>query len=155
MPKKIIDEFSDLPVARQRKTQLRYKRDGKCVVCGQPVVTKTYCLKHALGARERERKRMGFKRRIRSLTDRIGEKEINDEFTPLPLPYSKKMELRYKRDGKCIRCGGALATKRYCLKHAEARREAQRRRNGSKRRNNNALSYRSAAKRARRKTQKA
>lgn len=28
--KKIIDEFTDLPLSRARKRQLRYMRDGRC-----------------------------------------------------------------------------------------------------------------------------
>lgn len=44
---KIKDEFTDLNVSRQRKGQLRNKRDGKCVKCGNPnLVTKEYCEKH-------------------------------------------------------------------------------------------------------------
>ena len=32
---KIRDEFAELPLSRQRKKQLRYQRDGLCVVCGK------------------------------------------------------------------------------------------------------------------------
>ena len=71
MPGKIIDEFSHLPVSRQRKTQLRYKRDGKCMICGKPLATKYHCLKHAETVRERGRKRLGFQRRFNSLTYRL------------------------------------------------------------------------------------
>lgn len=34
MPKLIIDEFSGLPVSRQRIWQLRRERDGFCRKCG-------------------------------------------------------------------------------------------------------------------------
>jgi uncharacterized OB-fold protein len=36
MPRKPIkDEFTDLPISRQRKRQLRLIRDGKCRICGK------------------------------------------------------------------------------------------------------------------------
>lgn len=34
--KRIVDEFTALPVSRQRKHQLRRKRAGNCVQCGKP-----------------------------------------------------------------------------------------------------------------------
>ena len=123
MPTRVIDEFSNLPVSRQRKTQLRYHRDGKCIICGQPSVTKTHCLKHAYAHRERERERNGRQRQNYSALDRLGQKEIQDEFTPLPLPYSKKMKLRWRRDGMCLRCGDSAITATLCLKHAEMNRK--------------------------------
>lgn len=72
MPK-IIDEFSHLPVSHQRKTQLRYGRDGKCIICGGVLATKHHCLKHAEAARERQRQRTNAQRRSRSLTYRLRE----------------------------------------------------------------------------------
>ena len=38
--RKIHDEFTDLPVSRQRKKQLRNVKNGLCPICGQPKVTK-------------------------------------------------------------------------------------------------------------------
>ncbi len=35
MPAKIKDEFTKLPVSRQRKKQLRWLRDGLCKLCGR------------------------------------------------------------------------------------------------------------------------
>ena len=35
-PHKIQDEFTDLPISNRRKYQMRRKRDGLCVTCGQP-----------------------------------------------------------------------------------------------------------------------
>lgn len=45
MPKLIIDEFSGLPVSRQRIWQLRRERDGFCRKCGvvQAVPPSAYC----------------------------------------------------------------------------------------------------------------
>ena len=59
----ITDEFSLLPISRQRKYQLRQIRDGRCTQCGAPVIEGKRCLKHLIDARERQRKLQGNKRR--------------------------------------------------------------------------------------------
>jgi hypothetical protein len=56
MPKEIKDEFTDLPVSRQRKYQLRMARDGRCIICGEPEVGSLSCLKHLIQNRERARR---------------------------------------------------------------------------------------------------
>jgi hypothetical protein len=62
--KPIRDEFSDLPISRQRKYQLRMQRDKRCVICGEPLANNEwYCLKHSVQARERARKTLGYQRR--------------------------------------------------------------------------------------------
>lgn len=63
MRTKIIDEFTDLPISRQRKFQLRMRRDGRCIACGAPVVWGTRCLEHLIKARERQRGKLGQKKR--------------------------------------------------------------------------------------------
>jgi hypothetical protein len=63
MRKKIQDEFTKLSISRQRKYQLRMKRDKRCTECGEPVVQGSRCLKHLVKARERQRKKHGLKRR--------------------------------------------------------------------------------------------
>jgi hypothetical protein len=151
MPKPVVDEFSELLVSRQRKEQLRHKRDGKCILCPRPLATKNHCRKHALAARERSRKRNGSKRKNRTALDRRGP-EIQDEFTHLDLPYFKKMRLRYRRDGLGIICGDPAVTKLHCLKDAGKNREKVRQQSGAKRRNRNAASYRAAARRSGKKT---
>ena len=60
---RIVDEFSALPVSKQRKWQLRKLTAGKCLRCGAPLATATHCLKHAIKRREHERKKRGFTRR--------------------------------------------------------------------------------------------
>jgi hypothetical protein len=65
MRKRIEDEFTDLPVSRQRKYQLRMKRDRRCTECGEMAVQGSRCLKHLVKARERQRKKRGLKRRYR------------------------------------------------------------------------------------------
>jgi hypothetical protein len=59
----IIDEFSHLPISRQRKYQLRKKRDKRCTECGEPAAEGSRCLKHLIRAREHQRKKRGLKRR--------------------------------------------------------------------------------------------
>src|ERR1035437_4746056 len=63
MRKRIKDEFTHLRVSRQRKYQLRMKRDRRCTECGEPAVQGSRCLKHLVKALERQRKKRGLKRR--------------------------------------------------------------------------------------------
>ena len=42
----IRDEFTSLPVSRQRKYQLRKHRQGRCIVCGADAVTANHCQVH-------------------------------------------------------------------------------------------------------------
>ncbi|MDE3068141.1 MAG: hypothetical protein KGJ60_11400 [Verrucomicrobiota bacterium] len=56
---KIHDEFTDLPVSRQRKCQLRRQKEGRCIICGKPLCSAQFCLEHMIAARERLRKRTG------------------------------------------------------------------------------------------------
>jgi hypothetical protein len=59
----IIDEFTHLPISRQRKYQLRQERDGRCSLCGEPALSASLCRKHLVRRREVQRKRRGYKRR--------------------------------------------------------------------------------------------
>jgi hypothetical protein len=59
----IQDEFTAMPISRQRKYQLRMQRDCRCTECGQPTIEGSRCLKHLVMARERQRLRRGLKRR--------------------------------------------------------------------------------------------
>ena len=62
----IKDEFTHLPISRQRKYQLRMERDGRCSECGEPALEGSRCLKHLIRARERQRKKRGAKRRYKN-----------------------------------------------------------------------------------------
>ena len=66
MGKRIKDEFAGLRVSRQYRYQLRMKRDKRCIICGEPAVTKWKSLKHMVKARERQRKKLGLQRRLRN-----------------------------------------------------------------------------------------
>jgi hypothetical protein len=63
MRRPIKDEFTNLKVSRQRKYQLRMRRDHRCTECGEPAAQGSRCLKHMVRARERQRKKRGLKRR--------------------------------------------------------------------------------------------
>jgi hypothetical protein len=63
MRKRIQDEYTDLPISRQRKYQLRMRRDNRCTECGEPAVQGSRCLEHLVKARERQRRKRGLKRR--------------------------------------------------------------------------------------------
>jgi hypothetical protein len=63
MRKRIQDEFTALPISRQRKYQLRMQRDRRCTECGEAAVHGSRCLKHLINARERQRRKRGLKRR--------------------------------------------------------------------------------------------
>ena len=63
MKKRIEDEFTHLPLSRQRKYQLRMMQQGRCIICGEPAATAAHCLIHAIKARERIRAGSKFQRR--------------------------------------------------------------------------------------------
>jgi hypothetical protein len=69
--KKIVDEFTELPISRQQKWQLRRAKEGRCVICGDPKVTAWHCLKHAIANREWARRYSGSVRRNKTLTYRL------------------------------------------------------------------------------------
>jgi len=56
--KAIQDEFSNLPISKQRKWQLRRTAEGKCRQCGQPVVANSvFCLAHLIQQRDKYNRR--------------------------------------------------------------------------------------------------
>lgn len=67
----IIDEFTKLPISRERKRQLRCKKAGICKRCDRPLATKNYCLRHAIEERDRRRKLRGNTETYQSLTRRL------------------------------------------------------------------------------------
>jgi hypothetical protein len=66
--REIQDQFTNLPVSRGRKYQLRKKEAGLCTICGtRPVVPGSeLCVKHMVRHRERSRKKLGLKRRYKN-----------------------------------------------------------------------------------------
>jgi hypothetical protein len=59
----IKDEFTDLPVSRQLKFQMRMRRDKRCHICGETAASDSLCLKHLVERREKQRRKFGLKRR--------------------------------------------------------------------------------------------
>ena len=59
----IKDEFTALRVSRQWRYQLRMRRDRRCITLRRAGRQGLMCLDHMVKARERERKRLGLKRR--------------------------------------------------------------------------------------------
>jgi len=58
----ILDEFTDLSASRQRKWQLRRRKEGQCSVCGgQPVVSAELCRVHRVAMAEAQRRYRGNK----------------------------------------------------------------------------------------------
>jgi len=55
------DEFSNLPISRQRKWQLRQIANGGCDICGKPIVSGHKCLRHMVMARDSTHRKNGFK----------------------------------------------------------------------------------------------
>jgi predicted nucleic acid-binding Zn ribbon protein len=52
------------------------RRDKRCIICGTPITRGLMCLEHMIQGRERQRKRLGLKRRHRNaLTYRLQRKE--------------------------------------------------------------------------------
>ncbi|MDQ6632919.1 MAG: hypothetical protein M3Y82_14385 [Verrucomicrobiota bacterium] len=89
MPKRVKDEFSDLPMSRQLKYQKRKHKQGKCTICGQPKVSSFYCLKHLVAARERQRVKIGCKRRSRGMSYRLEEAA---KTAPKQKPTTRKLK---------------------------------------------------------------
>ena len=71
MRNRIVDEFTDLPISRQRKYQLRMQREKRCTECGEPVSEGSRCVKHLVKARERQRRKRGLKRRYHTLSYKL------------------------------------------------------------------------------------
>ena len=60
--KLIQDEFTALPVSRQRKWQLRRRAEGRCGVCGgSPIVSGDLCFAHRVAMAEAQRRYRGNK----------------------------------------------------------------------------------------------
>lgn len=61
---KIIDEFTNLNISRQRKYQLRKAKIKCCAICGKPIEHFAwFCDEHYWYSREYHRKRLGCKKR--------------------------------------------------------------------------------------------
>ena len=53
--KPIVDEFTYLPISKQRRWQLRKEKAGQCITCGKPATKYQRCAPHAVALIERMR----------------------------------------------------------------------------------------------------
>jgi len=65
------DKFSQLPISRQRRYQLRHAAEGLCLFCSEKAALGQSCLKHAVSIRERQRVKLGCKKRLNSKSYRM------------------------------------------------------------------------------------
>jgi hypothetical protein len=78
--KKIDDSFTGTlkadgtPMSRQQVHMLRKKARGLCLTCGAPAIG-VYCLKHTIAARERMRRKLKYRRRLRNSASYVLEKQ--------------------------------------------------------------------------------
>jgi len=61
-------------MSRQQIHMLRKKARGLCLTCGAPAIG-VYCLKHTIAARERMRRKLKYRRRLRNSASYILEEE--------------------------------------------------------------------------------
>lgn len=97
----IPQDIELLPISRQRKLQMLWRRLGRCSTCGQvrEEGLKEYCLRHSVIQNEAQRRRSGAGRRNRGKTVMIAEriasgalKAQEDEMTKdFPCPYCLKV----------------------------------------------------------------
>jgi len=82
--KKIADKFAGMrkadgtPMSRQQIHMLRKKARGLCLTCGAPAIG-VYCLKHTIAARERMRKKLKYRRRLRNSASYVLEKQSHSK----------------------------------------------------------------------------
>lgn len=76
---KIKDEFTNLPVSRQRKWALRREKKGLCGICGQKAVLPKRCLRHSIMTRDNSHRYVGSKRSFKNCkTRRLEQKLVID-----------------------------------------------------------------------------
>jgi len=82
--KKIYDQFTTMrktdgtPMSRQQIHMLRKKSHGLCLTCSEPAIG-VYCLKHTIAARERMRRKLHYRRRLRTSPSYILEKQARSK----------------------------------------------------------------------------
>jgi hypothetical protein len=82
--KKIDDKFTGMlkadgtPMSRQQVHMLRKKARGLCLTCGAPAIG-VYCLKHTIAARERMRRKLKYRRRLRNSSSYVLEKQSHSK----------------------------------------------------------------------------
>ncbi|MGA2748616.1 MAG: hypothetical protein ABSG59_07555 [Verrucomicrobiota bacterium] len=82
--KRISDQFTGrlkadgTPMSRQQIHMLRKKARGICLTCGAPAVG-VYCLKHTIAARERMRRKLKYRRRLRKSASYVLARQVRSK----------------------------------------------------------------------------
>jgi len=63
---RIIDEFTNLKISRQRKWQLRHVKKYLCAKCGEPSISDGLCIYHRIKEAKKDRRRHKSIRRYKS-----------------------------------------------------------------------------------------
>src|SRR5579872_6791838 len=117
--KKIYDRFTTMrkadgtPMSRQQIHMLRKKAEGLCLTCSEPAIG-VYCLKHTIAARERMRRKLHYRRRLKTSPSYVLEQQAR----------SKGRNTRMRsglRQGGLRRFGATLASSRMPRSKARAR----------------------------------
>jgi hypothetical protein len=104
--KKIKDQFTGMlkadgtPMCRQQVHMARKKARGVCLTCGQPAVG-VYCLKHTIAARERMRRKLKYRRRLRQSPSYILEQSVRTKSRVPPRVRAEQVRrLKSRGQGK-------------------------------------------------------
>jgi len=103
--KKIKDEFSGLlkrdgtPMSRQQIHMVRKRARGLCLTCGAPAIG-VYCLKHTIAARERMRRKLKYRRRLRKSASYVLEQKVRVRGGGKPAGLPRRSGPRPRLGGK-------------------------------------------------------
>jgi len=88
------------PMCRQQVHMARKKARGVCLTCGEPAVG-VYCLKHTIAARERMRRKLKYRRRLRQSPSYILEQTARSKNRiPARVRAEQVRRLRSRGQGK-------------------------------------------------------
>ncbi len=88
-------------MSRQQIHMARKKARGLCLTCGAPALG-VYCLKHTVAARERMRRKLKYRRRLRQSPSYILEQNVRSK-RRLPRVRSEQVQrLRSRGKGKAV-----------------------------------------------------
>jgi len=92
MSRRIQDEFTNLPLSKQRKYQLRRAKEKRCIICGSPAVSTEFCAKHMVAHMVRARERMRRRKKAvrRNLNSPSYSLQKTKTLPPPPPPKPKK-----------------------------------------------------------------
>lgn len=88
-------------MSRQRKYQLRKKRDGRCTACGKPAArgSRSWCPKHLNHVRERRQRKRGFQGLDLKASGHSPQFEMNGRKLAASGVKTSSVRLTYRTDG--------------------------------------------------------